>query len=55
MQRTIFYKIFMSIIILVNLVIFVSKILSIEDDKFIVYEISNKILFEISGNIHLHC
>lgn len=41
MQRTIFYKIFMSIIILENLVIFVSKILSFEDDKFIVYEISN--------------
>ncbi|CAD8075875.1 unnamed protein product [Paramecium primaurelia] len=38
MQRTIFYKIFMSIIILENLVIFVSKILSLDDDKFIVYE-----------------
>ncbi|CAK66104.1 unnamed protein product (macronuclear) [Paramecium tetraurelia] len=47
MQRTIFYKLFMSIIILVNLVIFVSKILSIEDDKFIIYEISNAILLKL--------
>ncbi|CAD8110423.1 unnamed protein product [Paramecium primaurelia] len=38
MQRTIFYKIFMSIIILVNLVIFVYKILYIKDYKFVVYE-----------------
>ncbi|CAD8123254.1 unnamed protein product [Paramecium sonneborni] len=37
MQRTIFYKIFMSIVILVNLIIFVSQI--IEDDTFVVYEI----------------